>query len=491
MAAMMFGTVGRQLAAGFVVPIVIMAALGLAAYQSSEAYLATSQRVATTQAVIGSISELMSAMKDAETGQRGYLLTGRDEYLEPYQASEQAIPELLASLEAKTRENPRQQARIRRLRGLIAERFTIFRTVIEARRNNGLEASLPLVLDGSGKRVMDQIRAVANDMTAEETTLLARRERDARDNGSSLTRTLLGGVTIGIVLLAIIAGAIVKSLRERLGSAVQHVRSSSTELEVAATQQLRGAKEQASATTEVSTTINELLTTSRQITESVQRVTRIAQDTAGSARLGDEAVTRANEAIAGMKKQVDRVVLHMLDLGKKSQEIGGILDVINELAEQTNILAINAAIEAAGAGEHGLRFAVVAEEIRKLADRVGGTTKDVRARVDDVRAAANTTVMATEDSSKSVDIGTLQFAEVARAFQRIAELVRTTADASREIELSIKQQATAIEQVNAAVADVAQTSREVEASSAQTMQTSAQLSKLSRDISELIEPAPR
>ncbi len=114
---------------------------------------------------------------------------------------------------------------------------------------------------------------------------------------------------------------------------------------------------------------------------------------------------RAHETVGGIKKQVDLIVNHMLDLGRKSQQIGGIVDIINELAEQTNILAINATIEAAGAGESGRRFAVVADEIRKLADRVGGSTKDIRSLIDEIRAAVNTTVMATEGGTKAVDAG--------------------------------------------------------------------------------------
>src|SRR6202167_3653583 len=143
----------------------------------------------------------------------------------------------------------------------------------------------------------------------------------------------------------------------------------------------------------------------------------------------------------------------MLDLGKKSQEIGAVLDIVSELAEQTNILAINATIEAAGAGDTGKRFGVVADEIRKLADRVGGSTKEIRGLIDDVRSAVNTTVMATETGSKSVDSGAQQFARVAEDFRRIAQLVTTTTDAAREIELSTKQQSTAVEQVNLAIAN--------------------------------------
>jgi methyl-accepting chemotaxis protein len=267
---------------------------------------------------------------------------------------------------------------------------------------------------------------------------------------------------------------------------VGRVQSSSAELQASATQQATGAKEQATAMNEITTTITELLATSRQISESAQRVAQIAQQTATSTRTGDTTVDRGNEAIAGTRRQIDLVVSHMLDLGKKSQQIGSVLEIVSELAEQTNILAINATIEAAGAGESGKRFGVVAEEIRKLADRVGGSTKEIRELIDDVRSAVNTSVMTTETGSKSVDMAAKQFGDVASAFKQITGLVSTTVDAAREIELSTKQQSTAVEQVNLAIASVSQTTRETEASSGQTLQAVSQLSGLSRDLMRLV-----
>jgi methyl-accepting chemotaxis protein len=237
----------------------------------------------------------------------------------------------------------------------------------------------------------------------------------------------------------------------------------------------------------VSTTIRELLATSRQIAESSQRVARIAEETAGGARDGDLTVQRAQEGISGIKRQVDLVVTHMLELGKKSQQAGGILELINELAEQTNILAINASIEAAGAGDSGRRFAVVADEIRKLADRVAGSTKEIRGVIEDMRAAVNTTIMATETGTKAVDAGAKQFGEVTTSFRHIVGLVATTTEAAREIELSTKQQTSAVEQLSVAITDVAQAAKETEASSGQTLQTSTQLAGLSRELSTLID----
>jgi methyl-accepting chemotaxis protein len=242
---------------------------------------------------------------------------------------------------------------------------------------------------------------------------------------------------------------------------------------------------------QIATTIRELLATSNQIAESAQRVSQIAGQTTENAMSGQLTVTRGSEAVATVRKQVDLIVTHMLELSKKSQQVGAVLEIVAELAEQTNILAINATIEAAGAGDAGKRFGVVADEIRKLADRVAASTKEIREMVEGVRAAVNTTVMATEAGSKAVDTGASQVAEMASSFREIAALVTTATDASREIELSTKQQATAVEQVNVAIASIAQATRETEASTTQTLSTASQLASLSRAMLRVVQTEAR
>jgi methyl-accepting chemotaxis protein len=286
----------------------------------------------------------------------------------------------------------------------------------------------------------------------------------------------------------LVAFVLARALSRQIGTAVGLIQSSSAELQAGATQQSTAATQQTTAISEITTTITELLVTSRQIAESARRVAAIAEQTVTSANSGEGTVGKAHEAILGIRRQVDTIVNHMLELGKTSQQIGGVLEIVSELAEQTNILAINATIEAAGAGDAGRRFAVVADEIRKLADRVSGSAKEIRGLIDDVRSAVNTTVMATEMGSKTVDAGSRHFADVAAGFKQIAGLVSTTTEASREIELSTKQQTSAVEQVNVAIASVAQATRETEASSSQTLQTASQLALLSNDLQRLVKP---
>ncbi|MDF3070463.1 MAG: histidine kinase, partial [Polyangiaceae bacterium] len=111
----------------------------------------------------------------------------------------------------------------------------------------------------------------------------------------------------------------------------------------------------------------------------------------------------------------------------------------------------------------------------------------IRGLIDDVRAAVNTTVMTTETGSKAVEAGADQFSQVASSFRLITGQVATTTEASKEIELSTKQQATAVEQVNMAITNVAQASKESEVSTGQTLRTAVELATLSRDLLKLVE----
>ncbi|HZJ65138.1 MAG TPA: methyl-accepting chemotaxis protein, partial [Kofleriaceae bacterium] len=357
----------------------------------------------------------------------------------------------------------------------------------ELRRTGTFEAAAATIISGDGKRLMDGIRALIREMDQEEDRLLEIRHREAESSTELTTAVIVWGSVAAIVITILVGWLITSSLSGQIGSAVRHIQSSSTELQAAANQQATGAREQATAMTEIATTINELLATSRQIADSAKRVSQIAGQTASAARTGEVTVTRGHDASTTVRKQVDLIVGHMLELGKKSQQVGSVLDIVSELAEQTNILAINATIEAAGAGDAGRRFGVVAEEIRKLADRVGASTKEIRTMIEDVRSAVNTTVMATEAGSKAVDVGTAQVIEMATAFRQIAGLVGTTTDAAREIELSTKQQATAVEQVNLAITGAAGATRETEASARETLQTASQLADLSSTVLTIVQ----
>jgi methyl-accepting chemotaxis protein len=481
-------TFGWRVAAGFIVTVILALVIGGVAVYALRSVVAAKDRVIDVNAQLLIDAHALRGWSEAKGGAaRGFLLTGDDRHFSRMTEARVAFADTLA----RVRQNV-HAGEVRSLTDAIER--------AEADHQQGLDSLITrrraaTSIDVLGRAFDDQVIPKREQLDSSIRALLTTEERELQEakltatNRAAAAITLVSSIAVVIVLFSgAVAFTLTRLLGQQIGAAVQHVQSSSAELQAAATQQATGAKEQSTAMNEISTTINELLVTTRQIAESAQRVAQIAEQTATAARSGDGTVARARDSITGIRRQVDLVVNHMLELGQKSQQIGAVLEIVSELAEQTNILAINATIEAAGAGEAGQRFAVVADEIRKLADRVAGSTKEIRTLIDDVRTAVHTTVMATETGSKAVDTGSRQFDDVTAAFKQIAGLVTTTTEAAREIELSTKQQATAVEQVNVAITNVAQTTKETETSSGQTLQTASQLTILSKDLLRLVQP---
>lgn len=481
-------TFGQKLGTSFAALIALTIAISIVSVVSLRSVVTDKDRVINFYG--GNISDAQKlAMLDARRSAkvRGYLIEKNDDRLNDLRDLRAELVTTLSGLRARliSEEEHKQLDNIEKIN---ASHVAVADRLIQRRQAGvkleNLAQSFETDLAPKHRALEDGLEAfVANQLHLRELA------KQAATDAASVAISLVTAIAIAAVLVAIlIAFVLTRSLSKQIGSAVGQVQSSSAELQATANQQATGAKEQATAMSEIATTISELLATSRQIAESAQRVAQIADQTTKSARTGDGTVGKANASIASIRQQVDLIVSHMLELGKKSQQIGAVLDIVSELAEQTNILAINATIEASGAGEAGKRFAVVADEIRKLADRVTGSTKEIRTLIDDVRSAVNTSVMTTETGSKSVDAGTRQFDEVASAFKQIADLIATTTEAAREIELSTKQQSSAVEQVNVAITNAAQATRENEASSTQVLQTSSQLATLSRELLRLVQP---
>ena len=481
-------TFGQKIAAGFAVIVALAIATGGVATYALRTVVSEKDRVLAVNAQNLIDAEKVRAASEHESaGVRAYLLTGDDRLLQQVSEARSELASTIARLRSHvvTDEGRRIVDEIEKSEsGHQAAQEQVF----ALRRG---KASPEAVASAWERDVMPR-RAELSPLIAEfvdrEEKMLADAQRSSTEKARAATNLMFAILVVAVLFATGIGVALTRSLTRQIAAAIQHIQNSSTELQAAANQQATGAKEQAMAMTEITTTINELLVTSRQIAESAQRVAQIAAETASGAGSGDRTVAKAHDAIVTIKRQVEVIVNHMVDLGRKSQQIGSVLEIVNELSEQTNILATNATIEAAGAGDHGRRFGVVADEIRKLADRVGGSTKEIRGLIEEIRAAVNATVMATEGGSKAVDLGTREFSDVATAFRQIADLVGTTTEAAREIELSTKQQATAVEQVNLAVANVAQASKETETSSSQTLQTATQLTTLSRQLSWIMKP---
>lgn len=477
---------GQKVGLGFSVMVLLALLLGAIGVTALRGVVASKDRVLAVNAQNLIDAQRMFAEGSSKRAAiRGFLFTRDERFVDAMNASRAAFRAVVERLRGRvvTDEGRRLLAFIERAEEEHQE--TVNRLVAKRRSDATVEAlTQQFEAEVLPKReVVD--RQIAEFVVREERLLDDAQRASSEVAQAAITQLVVVAASAVIVAIAV-ALVLTRTLTRQLGQAAMHVQTASAELQTTSSEQATAGRQQATAMSEIGTTVSELLATSRQIAESAQRVTHNAEVTAGAAGNGVLTVQRAQESIASIKRQVDAVVAHMLDLGNKSQQIGAILELINELTEQTNILAINATIEAAGAGEAGRRFGVVADEVRKLADRVGGSTKDIRSLIDEIRASVNTTVMATEGGSKAADAGTRQFAEASAVFAQIADMVDKTTDAAREIELSTKQQASAVEQVKVAISDVLQSTKETEIGLGQTLKATSELSRLSRELLSLV-----
>ncbi len=479
-------TFGQKIAVGFAAVVALALLNSIVSVRALRTVVEDKDQILAENATnLIDAAKLQTALESKATAVRGFLLTEKEQHSARLEQAAVEVDRLLRRLKLRISASEGQTL-LASIESIDREYTQAANRVIAQRRSGTSVEEIAQAFDDTvmTKRLaLDKL--IEEFVTLEENNLEEAKTTSSAD-ATATTRIVFGMIALTVVVAIVLGIILTRRLARDIGAAIEHVRSSSAELQSAANQQLTSAREQATSMNEISTTVSELLATSRQIAGSAQSVAHISEETASAAKAGDQTVRETHESISSIKKQVDHVVTHMLDLGKKSQQIGSVVDIINELAEQTNILSINASIEAAGAGETGRRFAVVADEIRKLAERVGGSTREITALIEDIRAAVNTAVMATESGAKAVDVGRRQFGEVTAAFEQIVKLVGTSTEAAREIELSTKQQSTAVEQVNIAIVSAAQATKEAETSSGQTLQTAAQLATLSSELSQLV-----
>jgi methyl-accepting chemotaxis protein len=304
-----------------------------------------------------------------------------------------------------------------------------------------------------------------------------------------ITRIAL--LTAGFVLLAtavglLVARGIVGSVK-LVSEVAETLGICAAELTASVTGMASGLAETATAVSQTTSTVEEVKQTAQVATEKAQHVSESAQQTAKISQNGRRSVQESIEAMQSIREQMQSIIESIVRLSAQGQTIGEIIATVNDLAEQSNLLAVNAAIEAAKAGEQGKGFAVVAQEVKSLAEQSKQATAQVRTILGDIQKATSAAVMATEQGSKAVEVGMKLSGQVGESIRALADSIEEAARAATQIAASAQQQLVGMDQVALAMQNIEQASVQNVASTKQTESAAQNLHDLGQTLKQLAE----
>jgi methyl-accepting chemotaxis protein len=527
--------IGARILAGYGIALLVVAAVGVVVYRATNELIDSATWVAHTHKVKEATLALLSAAQDAETGQRGFVLTGEERYLAPYTKGSEVIAHQLQDLVELTLDNPTQQRRIAALQAASSGKLAELAETIDLRRRRGEKAAVEVVLTDKGKKFMDEIRSIVREMEDSEESLLKQRDERAKATANfALAAISFGGVFV--LILVSVSGVLIQrsitrplslfmqfvgrvgqgdltqqakiSSRDELGElalsldqmvlglkdvagqtrlATENLNSAAAEILASTQQQAAGTGEQAAAIQQTTTTMEEVTQSGAQISERAKQVAASAEATSAASHTGLMAVENTNRNMESIREQAEAVAENVVSLSEKTQAIGEIISTVNDLAEQSHLLALNASIEAAAAGEHGRSFSVIASEVKNLADQSREATVQVRSILSEIQKGINSSVMLTEEAVKRVESGKQQ-AEVAdRTIRAMTESIQQSVQAFQQIVAGSNQQQIGFTQVMQAVRDIGQASQQSASSTRQLEKAAVNLTALAQQLQKAVE----
>jgi methyl-accepting chemotaxis protein len=344
--------------------------------------------------------------------------------------------------------------------------------------NRMLEATESAIEDG---RRREQGLAKAIDQTIESLVALVQRKDLTRWAEISADNPALEPLTQGIARVVATLRTFVREMNE----AALRLSSSAHEVLAASTQQESASTEQAAAIHETTATMAELKHASAQIAENAGAVARVAEEILGAARSGKGAIAEFVVAMQQIRSDGMAVVESIAKLSKRVERIGTVVDVIDEIADRSDLLALNAALEGSRAGEAGKGFSIVAGEMRRLAENVLESTREIKNLIAEIREATRAAAGAADASRKATEQGERLGNVASTAVEGILAGVQETSDAARVINLATRQQRTATELVVSGMAEAEEVTRQTAQASRKATAASSELTELASRLSEL------
>ncbi|MGN2430821.1 methyl-accepting chemotaxis protein [Pseudomonas syringae] len=528
-------SISQKLYFSFVAIVILIAVLVASAYRGFEQVEeATNSNVHTYQ-VLSDAQLALEQLINIETGMRGFVIASKDAFLEPLVAGQKRFTEELDSLRRLTADNAEQQRRLAAL-GETQKRWIDedINPIIALRRDltarnmpdDELDAR---ITSGADKAKMDSMRAILSEISATENKLLVIRNKNMVDAKHLAIMILICGGMAAAVLSAILATVLGRSttarlqvaidaataiangkldtvidtsshdelpkafdrMQNRLREMIQQISQAANQLVLAvqqisgASEQLSGAiQEQSTAASAMAATIEELTVSIHHVSENADEAHQIASRSGDQSKEGALVIENTLSSMNGIAKTVQHSSAQVADLGQHSEHISSIISVIQGIADQTNLLALNAAIEAARAGEQGRGFAVVADEVRLLAQNTGKSTKEIAGMIEKIQAGVRETVDSMRSGVLEVNNGVEMASTAGSAIIEIRDSSNKVLQVVDQISFALREQTAASQDVARNVERSAQMAEQNNMSVQELLKTSGGLKALATSLQQ-------
>lgn len=517
-------TIGTRIIVQFGFSAALVLTVGYVSYRSTARLIETANWVDHTYKVLDNLEEIARGILEIEGGLRGNSPTREQRYANATLAAKQDIIDSLKIVRTFTADNPVQQTNLSVLEPLVNTALGAFNS-----RADG-EEMLASTRDLDGK-----IRTVITEMQGVERSLLARRSEMSQSDARTAVYVIILGAAVGAIAISVagfllyrritlplaafrqfvlqvgdgnltqratVSGddelgdlaeglnRMVEKLKEaanRTREVAGHLSDATAEILASARQQSASTTEQAAAVQQTNATMQELNQSGLQISERAKQVAAIAEATSTASVAGMDAVQNASRTMETIREQAEAVAENVVILSERTQAVGEIIATVNDIAEQSHLLSLNAAIEAAAAGEHGRTFSVVAAEIKNLADRSKEATVQVRSILGQIQKGITSSVMLTEEAVRRVESGKQQSDTAARTIRELTESVDQSVQAFQQIVAGTNQQQIGFEQVALAIRSIGEASHQTAASVRQLEGSSAHLTALGKELRTAME----